>query len=70
MAGLQRAVPEGADGAFGPKATAAVKALPAQSRAGAGRCGRLLDPDRDKEQDAALMPVPVGIGKGVGNVLR
>jgi hypothetical protein len=43
---------------------------PAQSRAGAGRCGRLLDPDRDREQDAALMPVPVGIGKGVGNVLR
>src|ERR1035437_9136560 len=43
MAGLQRAVPEGADGAFGPKATAAGKVLQLRAElAQAGVVGRWI----------------------------
>ena len=43
MAGRQRAVPEEADGAFGPKATAAVKALQLRAElAQAGVVGRWI----------------------------
>lgn len=42
---------------------------PARRQACAGRCGQWLDPGRGREQDAALMPAPIGDERGVRDVL-